>query len=283
MYSTTALNLAMCYSILVIMAIIFVHSLVFGKPEIIDVKKHPSTGISFLLWAFVWLNTALVYHFLSGQFFLVTDHYGVVLIFLNIGNMAIFGSAIAYARGDRLNPKKDFTWLIGLLVFLMFWNLVSQRFVTGFIGMTITIAPSVILSAISLMFFGWVFFVRWGGFIGSVYFLCVGLYAILQLPAYVAIFLKPFLGSNQDVGVIFSLLAGMKIPLISGFMVLLLNSSLLDVKISEERIMPSVPVTLPDPMNKALYWIVGVLVTAALTAMTKPIWRSLVAAFKTTP
>lgn len=283
MYSPTALNLAMCYSIFLVMAGFYLHLYFFGTPEIIDIKKHPSTGVSFLLWACVWLNTALVYHFLSGKIFSISGHYGIILIFLNIGNMAILGSAIAYARGARLNLKKDFTWLIGLLVFLMLWNLVSQRFAVGFLGMTITIAPSVILSAISLMFFGWVFFVRWGGFIGSMYFLCVALYAMLQLPAYISTFLNPYVAANQDAGIIFSLLAGMKIPLIVGFMVFVLNSSLPDVKVSEERIMPSTPVRLPAPMSKALYWFLGVLITAALTAMTNPIWKSIVGFFKTTP
>jgi hypothetical protein len=265
------------------MTAIYVHSLIFGNPEILVFKKYPSTAISYLLWGSVWLNTALLYHFISDGVFSISHNYGVILIFFNIGSVAIFGSAIAYARGNQLIVKKDFNWLIGLLVFMMFWNLVSQRFATGFLSMTITIAPSVILSSTSLIFFGWVFFVRWGGVLGILYLLCVALYSILQFPAYMAIFLKPYFVSLQDIEVVYSLLAGMKIPLISGFMVFLLNSLLPSVKIHEERFLPATPVSLPASMHKAIYWILGAIVTAAITVLTNPIWKFLVSVAKPNP
>lgn len=284
MYSTTTLNLVVCYTIIFVMAAIFVHSLAFGNPEILNLKKYPSTAISYLLWCSVWLNTALLYHFISNKIFSVSDNYGVILIFFNIGSMAIFGSAIAYARGEKL-IFRDFSWLIGLLIFMMFWNLVSQRFATGFLSMIITIAPSVILSSMSLIFFGWVFFVRWGGVLGILYFLCLVLYSILQFPAYMAIFLKPYFVSTQDIEIIYALLAGMKIPLILGFMVFLLNSSLPNVRILEQRLLPStaVHVSLTVPINKTIYWILGAIVTAAITALTDPIWKFLVSFIKHSP
>ena len=185
---------------------------------------------------------------------------------------------------QKSSIKKDFGPLIGLLVFMMFWNLASQRFTTGALSMTIVIAPSVILTSTSLILFGWVFFVRWGGILGTLYFICVVLYSILQFPAYMAIFLKSYMASQQDMELIYSLLAGMKIPLILGFMVFVLNSQLPNVKTDEERFVPSATsVSLPDSMNKAIYWIIGVMVTTALTVLTNPIWESLVSSVSNRP
>ena len=102
MYSATTLNLVVCYLVILVMAIVYLHSLVFGHPEIINIKRHRSTGISYLLWASVWVNTALLYHCLSDGVFSISENYGVVLMFFNVGSMCIFGSAIAYARGNNL-------------------------------------------------------------------------------------------------------------------------------------------------------------------------------------
>jgi Ca2+/Na+ antiporter len=111
-----------------------------------------------------------------------------------------------------------------------------------------------VLANLALILLGWVFLSRWSG-VGTLYFIITALYALLQLPARVALDLKDFFehhlveASSVNLEPVFYLLAVGKIFLIGGFMLLVRKVT---DDIAEPRAWPKGPRKSPYPVRDAV-------------------------------
>jgi hypothetical protein len=148
------------------------------------------------------------------------------IVLSNVANVALLISALAYGRAQNFktqNAKRGLA--ISALLFALwafFWELLHHD--TSLIYTTLLVSPDVVVSNVALILLGWVFLSRWTG-IGVIYFLIVIAYAVLQLPARIAIDLGSFLDANKhpDLEPTFYLLAVGKIFIIGGFILMVRN------------------------------------------------------------
>ena len=167
----------------------------------------------------------------------------------NLANVSLLVAAIAYARGENFDAANARRWFgrIAILIALwtIFWELVHHD--RSLFFSALFTAPDVILSNIALIALGWVFLSRWKG-VGVAYFVVTICYAVLQLPARIALDLQPFLDPNKavDLEPTFYLLAVGKILLIGGFILILRK---ITTDIDEPRFWPREPRSSPYPIR----------------------------------
>jgi hypothetical protein len=167
----------------------------------------------------------------------------------NLANVAILIAAIAYGRAENFkNARALKGLLISALLFVLwavFWELVHHD--DSLIFTVLLISPDVVIANVALILLGWVFLSRWSG-VGVLFFLLMVIYAVLQLPARIALDLKEFLNPNKavDLESTFYLLAVGKIFMVSGFVLMLRTVT---DKTAEPRFWPRGPRVSPYPVS----------------------------------
>jgi hypothetical protein len=126
-------------------------------------------------------------------------------------------------------------------------------------------SPFVAIAMIESVALGWVFFVRWGGSAGAIFFCVAAGYGLLQLPAYLSV------AGMQGLDFAFSLLAGGKILIAFGFLSLLCSSSIPEIKIEIPKYWPTKPVPPPRWMLQLVGWGVTAVVGFATSILTDPL------------
>jgi hypothetical protein len=184
----------------------------------------------------------------------------------NVANLSLLIAGAAYARGRDFDPvyAKTWLWIYAILIALWAtcWELLHHT--TSLFLTLVFIAPDVLLANLALIFLGWVFFSRWSG-VGTLYFIIAALYALLQLPARLALDLKGFFEqhsvepTNVNLEPVFYLLAVGKIFLIGGF-VLIVRKVTDDIE--KPCPWPTESRTSPYPMRDAVLALIFAFVAA---------------------
>jgi len=168
---------------------------VIEADHLVDYRKEKASSFAYLFWLTWWASMFAAYRFVPT---LAVDNQAYVLFILDIGDVMLLGFALCYCMGNetfrwsRLSPLPLI--LLGLVLYYLFvkgyvWGDGSKPQPLMSLWLA---APSAVLANIALVAFGWSMFVRWGATAFPLLIIAV-LYALAQVPAYVAAFVvAPF-------------------------------------------------------------------------------------------
>ena len=282
----TVVNLGVTFAILAVMSAISLSAMASNEPKSLDFRKYPSVTWAFTFFATVWCCTFIVYVALVLFKNVPPDSplWTALGLFDNVAKVLLLATAIAYSSGREFNVKKTAAWLGALLIVLMLWTIVGDMigrvYPRNIFVAAMQIAPDLVISSIAIVAVGWVFFVRWGGPAGWLFLLTTIAYAILQFPAAFKIGLSAFLRPEdvRNLDVAFSCLAGGKILIAFGFILLIWNPKLrgLDVR-APKRWLPAKSVKMPKRMYQWIGWPLSGAASIVTSALSDPL-KSYIAA-----
>lgn len=261
------MNGGLSLGIVLLMALIYLNVLFNDRPPSLVYSVHRGAAAAFLFFGVTWIFVLALYITL-----LSVSEKPVLAIWLldNVSKLCLFGTAIAYSRGNQFNPRTTLAVLIALFVILSLWEVVfwwaSGARPDDTLVAALRLAPDVMLSGIGIIAVGWVFFVRWGGLFGWFFLVVTIAYSVLQLPATLLLGFDHFLtnASRSDLEIAFSALAGGKVLLAFGFLSLICSSAS-SLELDNPRVWPGNPVAPPRWLYHLVGW-AGSLATAIIAA-----------------
>jgi hypothetical protein len=157
------MNGGIALGIVVLMAFIYLHVIAWNRPPSLVYNTHTGTTAAFFFFGVAWIFVVALYAIL-----LSVGAKAILAIWLldNVAKLCLFGTAIAYSRGNQFKLGVTLGVLILLLIILSVWEIVfwwasGVRPNSMLLG-ALRLAPDVMLSGIGIVTIGWVFFVRWG-------------------------------------------------------------------------------------------------------------------------
>jgi hypothetical protein len=196
--------------------------------SVLNFRSNPNTSVGITLWGLRWLTILPIYY--RGD--LISHSSGITLALLDTGNILNLMTAVFLSHGRKFRLEQ--TWPLGiLLILLLIWDLsLAPLAENTLLIKLIVIAPSSVLSHISIIALGWIFFVRWGAY-GLPFLLLTIFYALLQLPAYFAVFFPSESGFAEFRIMVFLALGLLKLPYTFGFLAFLLSPTKPDFSIEQ--------------------------------------------------
>jgi hypothetical protein len=186
-------------------------------------------------------------------------------------------AAFAYSRGRGFRAVVATVSMIILAILvtvdeiiLLTWGQAQNILIT-----TLELAPDVVIGSVAGVSLGWVFFVRWGGLAGWLFLLVTVGYALLQLPANIWFSLRHFLSTTdaRTLEQVFALLAGGKVLVIFGVLLLLCSSSRRTVNIDQPKHWPEHAVPLPawGSISPLVGWVPALITAVIVAIFTDPL------------
>jgi len=197
----------------------------------------------------------------------LTGPSGIILeVIGDAGSLCTLAAAWAYARGRDFSLPATVQALVILGIFLSIWYLGWWLLPRTFFLSLVREAPGIVLACVSTVALGWVFFVRWGGFAGSLYFLARIGYSILELPANLRYNMGQYIRSEalESLDIAFVYLAAGKIVLVGAFLSLLCRST--PEAMEEPQFAPNGGVILNRDQFTGLLWNLAVAFVMAIIA-----------------
>jgi hypothetical protein len=243
--------------ILAAMLVLYVHAAWHGHPSALLYGRNASTASCFWFYFATVVCLTLAYAdlesshlFAHGNKFIDAglDTLG------DLGSLFTLAAAWAYSRANEFSVTSTLRTLAIAAGLLMIWYLAWRAMAPpGLFYLLLQEAPGIVLAVLSTVTLGWVFFARWGGWVGGLYLLARVGYGVLQLPANLRVFIGDYLkdgGASLDVS--FSWLAGGKVVLAIVFLSLLCRSHQAGIATDEPQYAPEEPVHLTEPVWKGL-------------------------------
>lgn len=295
MISNTAAHLNQIVTILVLGCGVFMFFLhqITGRIDILDYKEHRSSALGFLLWLMWWASFLVVYFILPNHTKEVTP---LILTILDIGDLSLLGFVICYCNGEE-----GFSWKrlgilpITLLFLILFYSITYPFFQRDPVRLSLwVLSPSVVLANVAIIMFGWSFFVRWE-MIGLPLFLVSCVYALAQLPAYMAAFLfiptsdadpTPVIAAQKflKIGDVFSFLAVGKFLLAAYPVILFLSPKNNRPNLTIAKYWPNNErITIHPNIRRALLWGVTTISAGMLGALSTEIIKRFINELMTKP
>jgi hypothetical protein len=253
----------------------FLTAYVFKFPSFLNFKKYPSMAWGFVLWVAWWITFIIVYS--NGMLPAATvSNHPFILAVLDVGDLTLLGFAICYCSGDvQFSWKRLAPLPIVFLFFIAYYFTLSKIFKSP-PNATFTIwlfAPSAVLANVSILSLGWAFLVRWG-MKAIPLFIVAAIYALAQLPAYLAAFLtmpkeyKEYANLLVGSEKIFAILAIGKLILAAYPLILFLSPEGYRPDMAQPKYWPSTePIPLHPYISRSLIWGLSILVAAFLGAL----------------
>jgi hypothetical protein len=281
------MNAVVITLILAAMVTLFLAAQADWGPAVLKIKSgYPSLQITF------WFFFAVFFLFLVEYLLAyinekgITEFWHPVLHIANTtaGNLAslcMLIAATAYNRGTTFRLGHAFIYMAGFTFLAVVWASAFEYLGhENAFAIAMETAPVVLLASVSGTALGWVFFARWQGTALPFLLVCI-LYSVFQFPAYVRgefAFLEACLDpthclgpsiKNSNLDLAYAVLAGGKILLVFGFLLLLCGSNQEGLDINIPKSWPTK--TVPAPHSSVWGWGGSVLATIVIGAATEPL------------